>query len=77
MRILVPLALLALLALALLAGAPADAATMGGHAGQFGMDPAMARRQNDINECARKYPSFDSLTKTYKGRDGRRHSCFE
>jgi hypothetical protein len=73
-------AVVALLGLALLAAAPANAATRGpgGHAGQFGgMDPIQARRQNDINECARKHPSFDSLTKTFKGPDGRRHSCFE
>ncbi len=73
-------AALALLGLALVAETPAYAVMGGGgHGGGAlgGMNSSQTRRQQDINECARRYPSYDSLTKTYKGRDGRRHSCFE
>lgn len=77
MRILLAAAF-ALIGLALLAETAASAAIGGGHGGPFGgMNSSQARRQQDINECARRYPSYESLTKTYKGRDGRRHSCFE
>ena len=63
----------------LAAETPALALMSGGHGGGAlgGMNAAQTRRQADINECARRHPSYDSLTKTYKGRDGRRHSCFE
>jgi hypothetical protein len=68
-----------LVGLVLTAGTPALALMGGGHGGGTlgGMNAAQTRRQVEINECARRYPSYDSLTKTYKGRDGRRHSCFE
>jgi len=32
-------------------------------------------RQEKIKNCARLYPSFDSGSMTYAGRDGRRHRC--
>ena len=72
MRILLAAALV-LVGLALLAGVPANAAARHGPDG--GMNSSQARVQHDLNECARKYPSFDSLTKTYLGRDGHRHKC--
>jgi hypothetical protein len=68
-----------LIAAFIVAGTPALALMSGGHPGGSlgGMNAAQTRRQADLNECARRYPSYDSLTKTFKGRDGRRHSCFE
>jgi BA14K-like protein len=59
-------------------GRPTPAATMGAMASEpFGGSDAYASmdRGTNASSCAQRYRSYDPASGTFRGNDGRRHSC--
>jgi hypothetical protein len=59
-------------------GRPTPAATVGAAASEpLGSSDAYASMDRDANasSCAQRYRSYDPASGTFRGNDGRRHSC--